>query len=231
MNLVNKLKVWTKIQRIDVSDLLSGIKFSKKRHIDSTFLSAFSLSQEIKPSDTLENKLFNLTTASQKINEYVIYPNEIFSFWKIVGNPDKIFRESRSIVNGKISNEIGGGICQISGIIYYMAIIAKLEIIERHNHSVDLYTDLTRFAPLGTDATVVYGNKDLRIRNNYHFPIKFQLDVIDNILIINLLSTCFVEQHEIQFNHQLENDKTVVLLKYESGEIISQSVYKKLIIE
>jgi hypothetical protein len=50
--------------------------------------------------------------------------------------------------------------------VYHIGIIAGLDIIERYNHSVDIYTDDTRFAPLGTDATVVYGYKDLRIRNN-----------------------------------------------------------------
>ena len=113
--------------------------------------------------------MHNLKLAIQSIESVDILPREIFSFWKIVGNPSKRngFIGSRSIINGQVTNSIGGGLCQLSGLVYYLSLKSGLEILERHNHSMDIYTEETRFTPLGSDATVVYGYKDLKIRNNF----------------------------------------------------------------
>jgi vancomycin resistance protein VanW len=46
-----------------------------------------------------------------------------------------------------------------------------LEIIERHAHSIDIYREEERFTPLGADATVVWGFKDLRLRNPHSFAV------------------------------------------------------------
>ena len=53
----------------------------------------------------------------------------------------------------------------MSGLIYYVSLMAGLEVLERHPHSRDIYDDQTRYAPLGADATVAYGFKDLRVLN------------------------------------------------------------------
>jgi len=60
--------------------------------------------------------------------------------------------------------DYGGGLCQLSGIIYHAVLEAGLEILERHPHSLDIYTATTRYTPLGSDAAVVYGHKDLRFK-------------------------------------------------------------------
>ena len=137
-------------------------------------------------------------------------PGKILSFWHLVGNPSKQFRKSRTIRNGAVTEEAGGGLCQASGIIYLASLLTNLQIIERHNHSIDLYTDETRFAPLGSDATVVYGYKDLRIQNNYHFPIKFELCVFDNKLRLTLLSTEKIDKNPIEFKIRYFADKKTV---------------------
>ena len=54
---------------------------------------------------------------------------------------------------------MGGGSCQLSGILYYLMLQAGLEAIERFPHSADIYTDETRFTLLGSDATVVIALK------------------------------------------------------------------------
>ncbi len=87
---------------------------------------------------------------------------------------------SRNLVNGKIQFTYGGGICQVAGILYHLALMAGLDILERHSHSLDIYTEVERFTPLGADATVVYGYKDLRIRNNTGHPICFEIYITGN---------------------------------------------------
>jgi hypothetical protein len=78
----------------------------------------------------------------------------------------------------------------------------RLKIVERHQHSVDIYTEENRYTPLGTDATVVFGYKDLRIRNPYHFPIQFWFSVEENHFIGEL---CSKEKRKLGF--KLRNKK------------------------
>ena len=132
----------------------------------ATFKYEISLKQAIQNNQGIENKLFNLRLAASKINEVIIRPGQTFSFWRIIGSPDQHYQKSRAIIGGKLVEDNGGGLCQICSAIYHISLIAGLEIVERHSHSIDIYSDTTRFTPLGTDATIVYGYKDLRIRNN-----------------------------------------------------------------
>jgi len=52
-----------------------------------------------------------------------------------------------------------------------------LEILERHAHSIDAYGS-SRYVPLGRDATVAYGYKDLQFRNATVVPmtLRFRID-------------------------------------------------------
>lgn len=225
---MKRLKLQVKLLRRKLQDAFGGEKFSRKQRTEIPFAFEISISQEIKSSETFENKLYNLQVASKKMNEYVLFPGELFSFWRAVENPYS-FKESRSINNGKIIQEVGGGICQMSGIVYHVSILAGLEVVERYNHSVDLYTEDTRFTPLGTDATVVYGNKDLRIKNTFDFPVKFQIDIIENRVVAKLLSAQKIEENQLQFEFLPSNElETIVQVKYSNGRLINQSVYKKM---
>lgn len=228
---LNKIKIFVKILIINLVDIITGnvSKFAgyDKREIQFDYY--IELMQEIKHNEMFENKVFNLSVASKEINKYVVLPGEIFSFWRIIGSPEKKFKKSRSIINGIVINEIGGGLCQVSGIIYHISILAGLKIISRHNHSVDIYNDNTRFTPLGTDATVVFGYKDLRIENNFNFPIKFEIEVANNNIIIKLLSASPIEKKNLNFNkRRLSAMQTLVSVSYDSGEKVNNSIYKNL---
>ena len=186
------------------------------------------MSQEVKKNETYESKIFNFSLASKKVNGVIIYPNEIFSFWKVIGNPNSQFQKGRTIQNGEIVEDVGGGLCQVSGIIYYMSLVAGLDVLERYNHSTDIYNDDTRFCPLGTDAAIVYGYKDLRVRNNYSFPLKFEIEIGDQLISIKLLSTQKVEENKLFFELVERADYTEVFIKNESEKVINTSKYKKL---
>lgn len=229
MMLIKKLKKHIKLIIRFHKDLITRniFLFATNRNSEIFYNSAISITQEIKPSETFENKIFNLSLASKKISEYCIMPNEIFSFWKIIGDPNKEFKKGRTLLNGQIKEEVGGGICQVSGIVYNVSIIAGLQILERHNHSVDIYTEETRFAPLGVDATVVYGYKDLRIKNNFTFPIKFKIEVYKNQIKVDLLSTQKIEKNELFFESELEDEYIIVNVLNENKKLINSSKYRK----
>lgn len=210
-------------------DLLRGtrFKFPRKGRNANDFPYSITVTQEIKPSETFDNKVSNLARASEKINEYAILPGQVFSFWKIVGSP-AAFKKSRSIINGKLSEETGGGLCQVSGIIYYAALLSGMEVLERHNHSIDIYTDETRFTPLGTDATVVYGYKDLRLRNNLGFPIRFHLEVEGNRISAHLRTTEKLLEKTLSFATATDGNYIRVIVSDGEGKLLNKSVYRKL---
>jgi len=230
------MKVWKQIKR-DIKllmrlkdDFLSSdlFRFSKEIKKDHVFDYAIKISQEIKPSQTFENKLHNIQLAAKRINRHVLEPNQIFSFFKVVGNPNRNFKKSRTIVKGELIEESGGGICQVSGILYQISLMSGLEILERHNHSVDIYTDETRFAPLGCDAAIVYGYKDLRIKNNLPFALKFEIELKDNFIHLTLLSLKNIEQKELLFESQTDGNFVHVNVLNGDRKLLNQSKYKKM---
>jgi vancomycin resistance protein VanW len=132
--------------------------------------------QEIKPTAFLEGKLANIGLSAALLDGVVVAPGEIFSFWKLVGCPSVAagFALGRSIRGGVVGGEIGGGLCQVSGIAYEAGLRAGMVVVERYPHSRDLYAEEDRFTPLGLDATVVWPNKDLRLLNALPVPVQFR---------------------------------------------------------
>jgi vancomycin resistance protein VanW len=143
------------------------------------FHSQIALTQPIFETEYSDNKKHNLALAIAPIQNRLIRPNQIFSFWHLVGHPSQKrgYLAGRAIAKDQLTAEIGGGLCQLSGLIYFLILKAGITPLERHPHSKDIYTEASRFAPLGSDATVVYGYKDLRFRNPFSFPFYFQFDL------------------------------------------------------
>lgn len=212
-------------------DILSRDRFAHARHQDthpSRCLDSRSLQQPFLPSATLEAKKHNLRQAALRINQVVWMPGEIFSFWHIVGNPNdtRRFKAGRSIHAGVTTLDIGGGLCQASGIIHHLALITGLDILERHNHSVDLYTEQTRFAPIGTDATVFFGFKDLRLRNNLDTPLRFHLHVGDDTLTLTLIGEHLPPQVTLHTAVDIGTDgRKDVRITDDAGRLLCRSCY------
>lgn len=202
---------------------------TKKATINSKF--EIKTIQEIKQGQFFENKFHNIQHASKKIESIIIEPQEIFSFWKIIGNTTvkNNYKVGRNIVNGKITEQIGGGICQLSSIIYLTALKANLKIIERHNHSVDIYNEADRFTPLGADSTVVYGYKDLRIKNNLKYPIQFKFEFNNNFITCKLVAQTEIISFEIEFLREYQINGIVKVKTIINGIEQYQSIYKLLI--
>lgn len=79
------------------------------------------------------NKITNLRLAVEKLNGSIIKPNQCFSIWHNVGRPTKKrgFLEGLSLHNGKIGKDIGGGLCQLGNLIYWMFLHSELTVTER----------------------------------------------------------------------------------------------------
>jgi vancomycin resistance protein VanW len=209
---------------------LKNVKFKKD---EFHFYKILSINQPLKINESNLNKLHNLSVAINKIKCFTIEPNQIFSFWKMIGNPStqNNFLKSRTIINGKIEHAVGGGLCQLSGLLYYLALQAGLQITERHAHSVDIYTDEERFTPLGSDATVAYGYKDLRFCNPFNFSLKITITLTDTELQATLFATEHIKPITIEFICKQQNafvQVTTKAIKENTSQIINVNDYALL---
>jgi vancomycin resistance protein VanW len=137
--------------------------------------------QEIRKSAFFEGKVANLRLGARLLDGVVIAPGETLSFWKLVGRPSQAagFVLGRAIRGGAVGGDVGGGLCQLSGLIYETGLRAGLDPAERHPHSRDLYEEQDRFTPLGLDAAIVWPYKDLRLANPFTVPVQLRIVVRD----------------------------------------------------
>ena len=229
------LKLVYTVNKRRCRDLINGEqkRFAGRIGSAENFLPVVCLEQEVKPNVSAENKIHNLGLAIDTLNNIVIKPGEIFSFWHLVGNPSQKngYRKSRSIIGGEIDAAVGGGLCQLSGMIYFIAIKAGLAVTERHPHSLDIYKEEERFTPLGSDATVVYGYKDLRFVNNYPFPVCLSFQLTKNALTGSLSAAEKMEPRKIEFLYNRSGAHTLVdtICEYNGKRsVISSNSYQSL---
>lgn len=114
------------------------------------------------------NKIVNLRIAAETLNGIVIRPGETFSFWKLVGRPARAkgYIEGLVLRNGAVETGLGGGLCQLSNLIFWMALHTPLTVTERHRHGYDVFPDSNRTQPFGSGATCFYPHGDLMLRND-----------------------------------------------------------------
>lgn len=126
----------------------------------------------------------NLDLSAMAINGMVIKAGEEFSFNNIMGRPtaQKGYLDVTELRGGKFTQVLGGGVSQTASVLYYCALVADLDILERHNneYAVD-------YAPLGQDAFVDWGARDLRLRNNTGAPIRIIASASGGEVTIRLL--------------------------------------------
>lgn len=131
------------------------------------------------------NKIKNLEIATKNINGLILKPGETFSYWKLIGKPTKSkgYVEGMQLSHGKLYPEIGGGLCQLSNLIYWMSLHTPLTVTERYRHSYDIFPDVNRTQPFGSGATCVYNYRDLQIYNGTNETYQLTVYLTDDYLI------------------------------------------------
>lgn len=156
------------------------------------------------------NKITNLKLAAEKIDGVVLYPGQIFSFWYLVGKTSakKGYKEGMVLKSGKVDKGIGGGLCQMTNLIYWMTLHTPLTVIERHRHGYDVFPDSGRTQPFASGATCYYPHLDLMIRNDTDRPFQLCLFVDEEHLNGMWLSDAEpLHRYEIhERNHEMRNE-------------------------
>lgn len=124
-----------------------------------------------------QNKVQNLRRVMERLDGLLLLPGETFSFCKQVGRPTRRrgFLPGMELSRGVARSGIGGGICQASNLIFWLALHSELEVVERHHHSFDPFPDQGRVLPFASGATVLWNYKDLRLRNTTEHPYQLRL--------------------------------------------------------
>lgn len=131
-----------------------------------------------------DGKIKNLSIAVKRLDGVVVRPGEIFSYWRQLGRPTakKGYVDGMVLNGGIISPGIGGGLCQMSNLIYWMTLHTPLTVIERYRHGYDVFPDANRTQPFGSGATCSYPYLDLMIRNDTGNAYRLSVGMDDHFL-------------------------------------------------
>ncbi|MBR1925514.1 MAG: VanW family protein [Clostridia bacterium] len=163
-NILEKLKFSTN-PKIEINPEVLRPKVTKQELIKGTKLVAkFETDYE----NSSENRKNNIKLAIKNFNGLILKPHTEYSFNKITGKrtEEKGYREANIIINNEYVEGFGGGVCQASTTLYNALLLADINVIESHPHSLK-----SSYIMCGFDAMVNYGASDLRWRNENSYPL------------------------------------------------------------
>lgn len=199
--------------------------------------------------DPLPGEEFNVQLAAKSVKGIVVPPGGIFSQNQLIGpyTKERGYKMGASFAGGNIVQTEGGGVCKIASTLYNVAILCDLEIVERHNHSMPV-----NYVPYGQDATVAYGYKDFKFKNDKDYPILIWSELVGHRLYIGFYGQ--EKPPEVKWHHNImdkvkapvhykinkeldEGEERVILkgidgatvesmvtIKYDSGEIKTKNL-------
>ncbi|MEK3763682.1 MULTISPECIES: VanW family protein [unclassified Solibacillus] len=172
-----------------------------------------------------ENKIINLKIATSAIDGVIIKPGETFSFWHLVGKTTKAkgYIEGMQLSMGEVKTGVGGGICQLANLLYWMTLHTPLIIKERHHHSFDPFPDSGRTLPFGSGASVFYNYVDLRIYNPTTKPFQIKVWVTDK-----LLKGAIFANEEMPYTYHIE-ERNHQFLKKDGKNYRQNEIWRKTI--
>ncbi|HEY9060489.1 MAG TPA: VanW family protein [Pseudobacteroides sp.] len=160
------------------------LEFIKSKELNNTPILMGAYRTVLK--DPLPGEEFNVHLAARMLCGTVLQPGQIFSQNGTIGpyTEERGFQKGPTYIGSKLTTTIGGGVCKIASTLYNVCVLSNLKIVERHNHSMPV-----PYVPYGQDATVSYGNKDLKFKNDSDSNVMIWAQGIDNILYIGFYGT------------------------------------------
>ena len=119
-------------------------------------------------SKSASERKSNIALAVRALNNTFVDVGGEFSFNRTVGprTEKRGYKTAKIIVNGKFTDGVGGGVCQVSTTLYNAVLLAGLRVTEYHAHSLPVSYVAPSF-----DAMVNSGSADLRFINDTNNPI------------------------------------------------------------
>lgn len=134
-------------------------------------------------STSSHERKHNIALATKSLDNTFVDSFGEFSFNKCVGErtEKRGYKKAKIIAQGEFVDGIGGGVCQVSTTLYNAVILAGLNVIECHPHSLPV-----SYVEPSFDAMVNSGYADLKFINNTHNPIIIKAFANDERLIIEI---------------------------------------------
>lgn len=181
------------------SKTMKRVIVTKKEANQFSVLSEF---ETIADSEMSRNQ--NLETACGKINGTEIKSGEVFSFNDTIGpcTEEEGYVAGPVITGGtQITEELGGGVCQVTTTLYNAVLLGDLQIEERHRHSFPM-----DYVEVGLDAAVAAPEKDFKFKNNNDTSIKIEAFAEDGHVKIRLLGTKRKDKTDIRIKSLVKNE-------------------------
>lgn len=236
MSLLARIRTWVPLSwRQELKHWQRQWRDHRAQHIFDSSRSTLHCEQPIRliqailHSSFYENKIKNIERACVSLSSTSIMPHQRWSFWHRLGRPTRGngFHPGRNLVNGEMSAQVGGGLCQMSSMLYHLALLSGLKVEERHPHSLDIYDDHQRYTPLGADATVVWGSKDLRFYNPHSVELVFVLRIEDGHLVGEVHTAQALPNYVLEFKREAMDEKTNRVDTVVNGVTLASDVYVK----
>lgn len=110
----------------------------------------------------------NVERGAELINDHVLWPGDTFSVCDhlVPFNAENGYELGGEYAAGRVVQGYGGGICQVSTTLYNALLLAEVDIVERHCHTMSV-----SYVNPSMDAAIAEGNMDLVFQNNTDTPI------------------------------------------------------------
>ncbi|MCQ2516009.1 MAG: VanW family protein [Saccharofermentans sp.] len=148
---------------------------------------------------TNNSRNHNIRITCEKINGLFLMPGETFSFNGFIGERTAAsgYEVAGVIENGQSAQAYGGGICQVSSMIYQSVIKSDLEVVARHVHMWP-----STYAEAGTDAAVDWPDQDFSFRNNTDYPVAVTAywDLDTRVITVNIYGRYLPDGQYIEFD-------------------------------
>ena len=127
----------------------------------------------------------NIKIAASRLDNSFLLPGESISFLDVLydDSDGKSYQKSGAFFKGKVVQAEGGGICQVSTTAYASFLFAGIIPTKRYPHSIPV-----SYSPLGLDAALSVGGKDLLVENTLDYPLLISAKTKGNTLNVHLTS-------------------------------------------
>jgi vancomycin resistance protein YoaR len=110
----------------------------------------------------------NIQIATARFNGLVVPPGAVFSFNENLGEVTAAqgYDEQAIILDNRVVQGLGGGICQVSTTAFRAAFLGGFPIVERWAHAFRVFYYEQGGNPVGLDATIFTPNLDFKFQND-----------------------------------------------------------------
>ena len=145
---------------------------------------------------SLAARTVNVRLAAVAMDGLVLEPGQALSFNATVGarTLERGYQPAPVILHETRQTQLGGGVCQVASTIFVAALLSGLDVAERWRHSSPV-----DYIATGEDATIAWGAKDLKLRNNLSQRVRLRVRIAGAAL-----SARFEAEEELPAAFELE---------------------------